>query len=126
MSTVHFNGAALSKIVWTLSPFYTVILAYLLPLCMAARGKRFRDATVLSWIFVICIMFFECYLLPFLMLRIEGSWDAEKIPDPMPGMAVIILFGWIPGVLMATLGSLARWCFLRWRARSAHNNIERG
>ena len=111
---MHFNGAALSNTVWALSPLYTVALVYLLPLVLTARGRRFRDAAVLSWIFVISIMFFECYLLPFLMAQLDGSSEAEKIPDPMPGLAIVVLFGWIPGVLMATLGRLVLWCSERW------------
>lgn len=99
--------------VWMLSPFYTILLVYLLPLVMTARGRRFRDAAVLSWIFVICIMFFECYLRPYLMLQLDSGQGTEKIPDPMPGLAVIVLFGWIPGVLMGGLGRFARFCFQR-------------
>lgn len=114
---MHFNGAALSKMVWALSPFYTAVLVYLLPLVMTARGRRFRDAAVLSWIFVIFIMCFECYLLPFLMAQLDGSSGTEKIPDPMPGLAIIVLFGWIPGVLMAALGRFVRWCSGRWKDR---------
>ncbi len=118
MSAMQFNGAALSEIVWALSPFYTAILVFLLPLVMAARGRRFRDAVVLSWIVVVCIMFFECYLLPFLILQLDGSSDTARIPDPMPGLGVIIIFGGIPGFLMAGLGRFARWCFHRWKSRT--------
>lgn len=115
---MQFNGSALSKVIWGLSPFYTVGLVYLLPLIMTARGRRFRDAAVVSWIFVILIMCSECYLLPFLAAQFDGSSDAEKVPDPMPGLAVIVLFGWIPGVLMAALGRFARLCFDRWMRRT--------
>ncbi len=122
MSIPQLNGTALSKVVWLLSPFYTAILVYLLPLIMAARGRRFRDATVLSWIFVICIMLSECYLLPFFILRLDGSSGTEMIPDPMPGLGIIILFGWIPGVLAAALGRFGRWCFHRWKNRTQPNH----
>jgi hypothetical protein len=117
---MQLSGDALSRIVWALSPFYTVVLAYLLPLIMAARGWRLRDAVASSWIAVICIFFFEYYLLPFLMLRYGVGSESEKIeiPDTMPGMAMIILFGWIPGIIMAVIGSCSRWCFRRWKERT--------
>jgi|SRR5579872_2785163 len=109
------TGATLSKIVWAISPFYTGALVYLLPLIMAARGRRFRDALVVSWIFVICIFFLECYLLPLFMLRLGGAQSEKiEIPDTMPGMATVILFGWMPGLLMAAIGR----GFRQWKERS--------
>ena len=104
--------------VWALSPFYTVVLVLLLPLVMTASGRRFRDAAVMSWIFVISIMCFEGYLMPCLMFQLDGSSGTEKIPDPMPGLAIIVLFGWIPGVLMAALGRVVLGCSVRWKERA--------
>lgn len=119
MSTIHFIGPALPKMVSALSPFYTVALVYLLPLVMTASGRRFRDAAMWSWMFVICIMCVERYLLPIVLAQLEGRSDSAKIPDPMPGLGVIVLFGWIPGVLMASIGRFARWCSSRWKHRTA-------
>lgn len=118
MHLAQLNGAVLSKMVWALSPFYTALLVYLLPFVMTAGGRRFRNAVISSWIFVTLIMSFEGYLLPFLMMQLDGNSGNTRIPDPMPGLGVIVLFGWIPGCLLAGLGRFTRWCYQKWRRKS--------